>query len=72
MIEALNSFALSHPWVGVVIVCLLGVSQIIKGVRDAIDKTPASDDNAFERIATIVAKASAYLVGFRPKGPDAK
>ncbi len=51
-----------------IVVVLLVVQNVVKGIRDAIDTTPETDDNAFERIATIISKASSYLIGFRPKG----
>ena len=40
----------------------------IIGVRDALDKTPDTDDNLFERIVTIIKKAGAYAIfGTRAK-----
>lgn len=63
----LNNFILEHAWLGAVIVILIAVHTILKAVRDAIDKTPATDDNAFERIVTIMGKVASYLAGFRAK-----
>lgn len=40
----------------------------IKGVRDALDKTPDTDDNAFEKFVTILGKlAKLFMAGQRPK-----
>lgn len=63
----LNDFAINHPWVGLTLAIYLVVAKAIVGIRDAIDKTPASDDNWFERFATIIAKTIGYLGGIRPK-----
>ena len=58
---------IQQNWEAVAIVYLLGV-KFITGIRDAFDKTPASDDNLFERICTILQKTIAYIViGQRPK-----
>lgn len=70
VISILNGFATSHPWVPMSIAIFLVISTAIKGIRDAIDKTPQSDDNWFERLATIITKAAGYLAGIRPKAPD--
>ncbi len=67
IIGAINSFAATHPWVGLTLAIYLVAAKAIVGVRDAIDKTPATDDNIFERIASIVAKTIGYLGGIRPK-----
>lgn len=63
----LNDFAINHPWVGLTLAIYLVVAKAIVGIRDAIDKTPASDDNWFERCATIIGKTIGYLGGIRPK-----
>jgi hypothetical protein len=63
----LNTFALNHAWVGFVVLGILAVSKILTMVRDAIDTTPATDDNWFERTCTILKKVGAALAGFRPK-----
>lgn len=40
----------------------------IKGVRDVLDKTPATDDNLFERVVTILGKLAALFgTGKRPQ-----
>lgn len=50
-----------------IILYTLAAQAAVKGFRDAIDTTPATDDTAFERFATIFGKATGYLLGFRPK-----
>lgn len=67
IITILNEFALKHPWVGLSLAIYLVVVKAIVGIRDAIDKTPATDDNWFEKAATILGKTIGYLAGFRPK-----
>jgi len=53
-------------WV-VVGVVFIAFHTFLKAVRDAIDKTPATDDNWFERLVTIVGKVASYLfMGQRP------
>lgn len=66
-IDFINTLAVKYPWLSLTIVIYLLVVKLIVGVRDAIDKTPASDDNWFEKAATILAKTIGYLAGFRPK-----
>lgn len=66
MIDWINTFALNHPWVPLVLGIYLTVVKTLQGIRDAIDKTPASDDNTFERIVTILGKTLGYLGGVRP------
>lgn len=57
----------TENWVAIGVI-LMGVQMILKGVRDAIDKTPETDDNWFERIMTITSKAIGYvLAGKRPQ-----
>lgn len=42
--------------------------QVMKAIRDAIDTTPGTDDNWFERACTIMSKLTASLLtGARPK-----
>lgn len=65
----LNSFATQHPWIPLTISIYLVVVKGIQGLRDALDKTPASDDNWFERTATILGKTIGYLGGIRPNAP---
>ena len=53
-------------WAAILAV-LVAFSMFLKALRDAIDKTPATDDNAFERIVTIVGKVVLSLTtGKRP------
>lgn len=65
----LSSFALAHPWVPFAIAIYLVLVKAAQGIRDAIDKTPATDDNWFERIVTILGKTIGYLGGVRPSAP---
>lgn len=54
-------------WVQITVVGL-AVSKILTVVRDAIDKTPNTDDNWFERTVTIINKVAAQLLtGKRPE-----
>ena len=48
----LNAFINQHAWIIAGITIFIALHTILKAVRDAIDKTPATDDNAFERIVT--------------------
>lgn len=42
--------------------------QVMKAVRDAVDTTPLTDDNWFERTCTVMSKLTASLLtGARPK-----
>jgi hypothetical protein len=51
----------------VILYYLLAV-KVITTVRDALDKTPQTDDNLVERIVTLLQKVgSALLTGQRPK-----
>ena len=53
-------------WVSIVAGYLLFV-KVITTLRDAIDTTPASDDNLFERAVTIINKlTNALVTGKRP------
>lgn len=47
-------------WIAIVAI-MLAVSTCLKAIRDAIDTTPATDDNAFEHFVTIFSKVVAYL-----------
>jgi hypothetical protein len=49
-----------------ILVVLLVTQNFIKGLRDALDSTPHTDDNIIEKIATIVVKVLGYLLGIRP------
>ncbi len=65
----LNSFAIQHPWIPLTISIYLVVVKALQGVRDAIDKTPNTDDSWFERTVTILGKTIGYLGGVRPNAP---
>lgn len=67
IIAILNTFASQHPWIFVVVAIYVAVVTAIKGIRDAIDTTPATDDNIFEKVATILWKTVGYVIGIRPK-----
>ena len=66
MQDFLNNLV-SNEKIYMAITLYLVAVQAIKGVRDAIDKTPDTDDNIFERIASVLVKTAGYLVGIRPK-----
>jgi len=54
-------------WVGIGVIYVAFV-QLLKAIRDAIDKTPSTDDNCFERLVTILGKVGASLLtGKTPK-----
>lgn len=55
---------LQNNWVAIGVIAL-AFHTFLKAVRDAIDKTPATDDNWFEKFVTIFGKAVAYLGGKR-------
>ena len=56
----------TENWVGVIAV-YLAVHKFLVSVRDVLDKTPATDDNFFEKAVTIMGKLAGYLVtGKRP------
>jgi hypothetical protein len=50
----------SH-WVEIVAGYVLFI-QVMKAIRDAIDTTPGTDDNWFERACTIMQKLGATLI----------
>ena len=50
----------SENWDRILVVVIL-LNNFLKGLRDAIDTTPDTDDNAFERFVTIVGKVLGYL-----------
>ena len=59
---------LKAHWVEIGVV-IIAVNTFLKAVRDAIDKTPETDDNKFERFVTLVGKVCGYL--FKGKRPNA-
>lgn len=67
MEDWLNNFATSHAWVGLVVSIIIALHTGLKALRDAIDSTPETDDNWFEKAITILGKIAGYIVGIRPK-----
>lgn len=63
----LNALVNQNIWIVAGVTIFIALHTILKAVRDAIDKTPATDDNAFERVVTIVGKVAGYLAGIRAK-----
>ena len=63
--ENVLEFLKHIDWEKAIIILLL-VQNFVKGLRDALDTTPNTDDNAIERVATVFQKVVGYLVGFRP------
>ena len=58
---------LQQNWVTIVAV-YLAVHKFLVAIRDVLDKTPATDDNIFEKAVTILGKLGGYLItGSRPK-----
>lgn len=54
-------------WAAIIAV-YLAIHKLLVAIRDVLDKTPASDDNWFERAVTIFGKLGGYLItGVRPK-----
>lgn len=62
------NFVINH-WAEIGVV-LLALQNALKGIRDAIDTTPDTADNCFEKFVEIFCKASAYF--FKAKRPEAK
>jgi len=52
---------LSQNWVEITVV-LVAVHTCLKSIRDAIDKTPETDDNLFEKFVSFLGRVTAYLV----------
>jgi hypothetical protein len=50
-----------------ILLVVIVLSNINKGLRDALDTTPGTDDNAWEKASTVISKVLGYLLGFRPK-----
>ena len=56
-----------NNWVGIIAV-YLAVHKFLVSVRDVLDKTPQTADNAFEKFVEISSKLVSYLAtGQRPK-----
>ena len=62
--ENIITFVKNIDWEKAIILLLL-VQNFVKGLRDALDTTPQTDDNVLERIATVFQKVVGYLLGFR-------
>lgn len=60
---------LQNHWVEISVVYLLTYS-FLKGIRDAFDKTPLTDDNWYERLVSAMGKAATLFT--TGKRPDAK
>lgn len=55
-----------NNWVEMTVI-YLAVHKFLVSVRDVFDKTPATDDNWFEKTVTLMGKLAGYLVtGKRP------
>ena len=67
IIQALIDFVKTN-WEKVFIVMIV-IQNLVKGLRDALDNTPETDDNALEKFCTIFNKVIAYFIGFRAKKP---
>ena len=64
--ENILGFFKGFDWEKAIIILLL-VQTFVKGLRDALDTTPATDDNFLEKAATIFQKVVGYVLGFRAK-----
>ena len=63
MMDWINQIDLVKVGVGYVLFI-----QVMKAVRDVLDKTPSTDDNAWERACTVLSKLGiTLLTGARPK-----
>ena len=63
--ESIVTFFKTH-WAEIGVITL-SIHTALKAIRDAIDKTPETDDNWFEKFVTILSKAAGYLIsGKRP------
>lgn len=54
------SFIQEH-WAEILVIALL-IQNVAKGIRDAIDTTPATADNAVERVLEIITKVTSYVL----------
>ena len=67
VVQAVIDFVLRN-WEKVFIVMIV-IQNLVKGLRDALDNTPETDDNWLEKACTVFSKVMAYLIGFRSKKP---
>ncbi len=65
--SVISGFAAKYPWIPMAIALYLVFVQAVKGVRDALDTTPLTDDNWLERTASVIVKTGGYLIGIRAK-----
>lgn len=60
------SFITAH-WETILLVAI-ALNTFLKAIRDALDKTPETDDNLVERVLSVFTKALGYLLlAKRPK-----
>ncbi len=52
---------IAEHWAEILVVVLI-IQNVVKGIRDAIDTTPLSDDTTFERVLTIISKVTDYVL----------
>lgn len=52
---------IQEHWAEILVVVLV-IQNVAKGIRDAIDTTPETDDNVFERVLTIINKVTSYVL----------
>ena len=48
-------------WVAITVV-FLAFQTFLKAIRDAIDKSPETDNNLFEKFCTLIGKIGGYLL----------
>lgn len=59
--------AVTQNWDKILVV-MIAFSVFMKNLRDAIDKTPDTDDNVFEKLVSIIGKVVVALTtGKRPQ-----
>lgn len=51
----------TYNWEKILIVAI-ALHTFLKALRDALDKTPETDDNIFERVVTVIGKVINYIV----------
>jgi hypothetical protein len=61
--EGLISFFRDN-WAQILVIAL-ALHTFLKAVRDAIDSTPDTDDNWFEKLVTVIGKVLNYFTGKR-------
>lgn len=61
------SFLHEINWVALGVI-YLALHKLLVSIRDVLDKTPETDDNAFEKLVTFMGKLVPYLLtGKRPQ-----